>query len=145
MHNQNLMSKTKLMLLEWLWRKLLQCFVLLRVFLYQHSGKNSEYCSYYVISIEPIGSSPPKVPKESKSNTFSVGLNEKLISLTCPGQAYPVPSFRYYLVKFIILVILIGHLTDLDFDPVSWLRYCKIKNLLWSLSLIYAKNKPNRI
>lgn len=44
--------------------------------------------------IEPIGSSPPKVPKESKSNTFTVNRDEELISLSCPGQAYPVPAFR---------------------------------------------------
>ena len=46
------------------------------------------------IILEPIGSSPPKVPKESKSNAFSARLNDDPMSLTCPGQAYPVPSFR---------------------------------------------------
>ena len=42
---------------------------------------------------EPIGSSAPNVPKDSKGNIYSI--TEKFqSSLTCPAQAFPIAAFR---------------------------------------------------
>ena len=44
--------------------------------------------------LEPVGSSAPKVPKEAKSDTFVV-TKDSTMALTCPGQSYPAPAFRF--------------------------------------------------
>ena len=41
-----------------------------------------------------MGSSGPKVPKEAKSNTFET-TQGGTTALTCPGQSYPAPAFRF--------------------------------------------------
>ena len=41
-----------------------------------------------------MGSSGPKVPKEAKSNTFGT-IQGGTTALTCPGQSYPTPAFRF--------------------------------------------------
>ena len=41
-----------------------------------------------------MGSSGPKVPKEAKSNTFET-TQGCTTALTCPGQSYPAPAFRF--------------------------------------------------
>ena len=47
-----------------------------------------------------MGSSGPKVPKEAKSNTFET-TQGGTTALTCPGQSYPAPAFRFdTLIKF---------------------------------------------
>ncbi len=43
---------------------------------------------------EPIGSSPPNVPKDSKGNIYSFTQSSQ-VSLTCPAQAFPIAAFRY--------------------------------------------------
>ena len=44
--------------------------------------------------LEPVGSSGPKVPKEAKINTFGT-VQGGTTALTCPGQSYPTPAFRF--------------------------------------------------
>ena len=41
-----------------------------------------------------MGSSGPKVPKEAKINTFGT-VQGGTTALTCPGQSYPTPAFRF--------------------------------------------------
>ena len=42
---------------------------------------------------EPVASSAPRLPADSKSNTFAFSSGAPL-ALLCRGQAFPVPSFR---------------------------------------------------
>ncbi|XP_037088022.1 Down syndrome cell adhesion molecule-like protein Dscam2, partial [Pollicipes pollicipes] len=44
---------------------------------------------------EPVASSAPSLPLESKSNTFAFSTGRAL-GLPCRGQAYPVPVFRWF-------------------------------------------------
>ena len=68
---------------------------LLRDTRFQHSGRSSSSLVLTLVFTltEPIGSSPPNVPKESKSNTFGF-VEKSQVSLTCPAQGFPTPSFR---------------------------------------------------
>ena len=58
----------------------------------QDSGKNQQGLIWAIL--EPVGSSAPKVPKGAKSDTFVV-TQESTTALTCPGQSYPAPAFRF--------------------------------------------------
>ncbi len=44
-------------------------------------------------SAEPIGGAKPKFSQDSKSNTF-VRESGSMLSLMCPAQGSPIPSFR---------------------------------------------------
>ena len=57
----------------------------------QDSGKTARLIWAF---LEPVGSSAPKVPKEAKSNTFGA-TQDDTTALTCPGQSYPAPAFRF--------------------------------------------------
>ena len=66
--------------------------------------------------LEPVGSSPPKIPKESKRNYFEVDVTEKIASLSCPGQSYPAPAFRYSTMELFNLIFFKfpSHVLNLD-------------------------------
>ena len=73
----------------------LHCYVL-------HKDRHSPplgwfFCSL-VIFLEPIGTAKPKLSQKSDFQRFSEVLNEA-ISLLCPAQASPTPSFRLVIVR----------------------------------------------
>ncbi|XP_059477747.1 cell adhesion molecule Dscam2 isoform X48 [Neocloeon triangulifer] len=51
-----------------------------------------------LVITEPVGSVLPKFPTLDRSRTFDTKLNQSL-TILCPAQAFPVPSYRWY--KFI--------------------------------------------
>lgn len=50
--------------------------------------------------IEPVGSVRPKFPSISNINGLVIHTNGTL-PLLCPAQGFPVPSHRYYIIKYI--------------------------------------------
>jgi len=49
--------------------------------------------------IEPVGSVRPKFPSISNINGLVIHTNGTL-PLMCPAQGFPVPSYRYYIIKY---------------------------------------------
>lgn len=51
--------------------------------------------------VEPITSTKPKFPMTENSRTFTTYTvqREQHLTLSCPAQAFPVPSYRY--IKYI--------------------------------------------
>ena len=72
--------------------------VQLRVHQFHHSGWcKKKLMKKTIIFLEPIGGAVPKFAHESKGSILLKELNQA-ISLSCPAQGFPVPSFRF--VKF---------------------------------------------
>lgn len=50
-------------------------------------------CVFVMLTVEPVGSKGPVFTNDDKVNSFS-RLTNKSLSMLCPAQGYPVPSFR---------------------------------------------------
>ena len=53
------------------------------------------YDYHFYFNLEPIGSSIPKIADNDIKRSYE-GISNQL-SLTCEGQAFPPPNFRYLL------------------------------------------------
>jgi hypothetical protein len=76
--------------------KLLVCLAQLRDHLYPHSG--SFFFAlfgflYLFVCIDPIGGAKPKFAQQT-NGLIKVQNSDEAISLSCPAQGSPLPSFR---------------------------------------------------
>ena len=69
-----------------------------------------------LLYVEPIGGTKPKFSQESESSTFTKQSGLQL-SLLCPAQGAPLPSFRFVSTLFYLLID--GFKTKADYSYVE--------------------------
>ena len=74
------------------------CSVPHKVLQFQHLGNSMTLNLKWIppLYVEPIGGTKPKFSQESESSTFTKQSGLQL-SLLCPAQGAPLPSFRFVL------------------------------------------------